>query len=178
MIYVALLRGVNVGGKNRVEMKRLKTAFEEAGFESVRTYINSGNVIFSTTRRAKATLESLIEDVIEKDAGFRVPVVVRDLKSMRAVVKAMPKSWANDGKTKCDVLFLWDDVNRPSVVKKLKYRPEIEDVKYVSGALIWRVDQKNATRSGLMRLAGTPLYKRMTIRNANTARKLLELMEE
>jgi uncharacterized protein (DUF1697 family) len=144
----------------------------------VRTYINSGNVIFSSSIRSRAKLAALIEDAIEQDVGFRVNVVVRDLKSMRAVVKAMPKTWTNDKTTKCDVMFLWDDVSRPSVVKKLQHKPELEDVRYVTGALIWRVDAKNVTRSGMMKLAGTPLYKRMTIRNANTTRKLLELMEE
>lgn len=62
-------------------------------------------------------------------------------------------------------------------MKQLRHKPEIEDVRYVPGALLWRVDASNVTRSGMMKLAGTPLYKKMTIRNCNTARKLLELME-
>ena len=177
MVYVALLRGINVGGKNKVEMKRLKAAFEEAGLESVRTYINSGNVIFETKIRGKARLVTLIEKKISETFGFQINVVVRDLKSMRAIVKAMPKTWVNDKTMKCDVMFLWDEVNRPSVMKQLRHKPEIEDVRYVPGALLWRVDAKNVTRSGMMKLAGTPLYKKMTIRNCNTARKLLELME-
>jgi uncharacterized protein (DUF1697 family) len=178
MVYVALLRGINVGGKNKVEMKQLKAVFEEAGMASVRTYINSGNVIFSSSSRSKARLATLFEDAIARHFGFKVEVVVRDIKSMRAVVKAIPSKWTNDHKMKCDVMFLWDDVNRPSVMKQLTIKPEMEDVKYESGALIWRVDRENVTKSGMMRLAGTPLYKRMTIRNCNTARKLLELMEE
>lgn len=107
MIYVALLRGINVGGKNKVEMKRLKAAFEEAGLESVRTYINSGNVIFETKIRGKARLVTLIEKAISETFGFQINVVVRDLKSMRAIVKAMPKTWVNDKTMKCDVMFLW-----------------------------------------------------------------------
>ncbi|MEA2432955.1 MAG: hypothetical protein QOG54_412 [Actinomycetota bacterium] len=177
MVYVALLRGINVGGKNRVEMKRLKTGFEDAGMTAVRTYINSGNVIFSSTIRSKARLVSLLEKTIAKDTGFHVDVLVRDLKSMRAVAKAMPAKWINSEVMKCDVLFLFDDVARPSVMNRLPIRPEIEDVKYASGAIIWRIDRKDATKSGLMKLVGTDLYKRMTIRNCNTVRKLLELME-
>ena len=177
MVYVALLRGVNVGGKNKVDMKQLKAAFEEAGMTSVRTYINSGNVIFSSSLRSRARLTKVLEEAIERAFGFRVEVLVRDLKSMRAVVKALPRTWVNDATTKCDVMFLWDEVARPSVVKELPIKAEIEDVKYVSGALLWRVDRNSVTRSGLMKLVGTPLYKRMTIRNCNTTRKLLELME-
>lgn len=177
MVYVALLRGVNVGGKNKVDMKQLKAAFEEAGMTSVRTYINSGNVIFSSSLRSRARLTKVLEEAIERAFGFRVEVLVRDLKSMRAVVKALPRTWVNDATTKCDVMFLWDEVARPSVVKELPIKAEIEDVKYVSGALLWRVDRNSVTRSGQMKLVGTPLYKRMTIRNCNTTRKLLELME-
>ena len=177
MVYVALLRGINVGGKNKVDMKQLKAAFEEAGMASVRTYINSGNVIFSSASRSRARLAEQLEDAIAGAFGFRVEVLVRDLKSMRAVGKALPKTWVNDATMKCDVMFLWGDIARASIVKELAIKPEIEEVKYVAGALIWRVDRKAVTRSGQMKLARTPLYKRMTIRNCNTARKLLELME-
>lgn len=178
MVYVALLRGINVGGKRKVDMKQLKAAFEEAGMASVRTYINSGNVIFSSSIRSRARLTVLLEETVAGCCGFKVAVLIRDLESMRAVVRALPKSWVNDTTMKCDVMFLWDDVATPSVVKELPIKPDIEDVKYESGALIWRLDRESVTRSGQMNLAGTPLYKRMTIRNCTTARKLLELMEQ
>ena len=177
MVYVALLRGINVGGKNKVEMKRLKAAFEEAGMTTVRTYINSGNVIFSSNSRSRAGLTEVLEKTIARTFGFKVDVLVRDLKNIRAVVKALPQTWVNDATMKCDVMFLWDEVARASVVKELSIKPEIEELKYVAGALIWRVDRKGVTRSGQMKLVRSPLYKRMTIRNCNTTRKLLELME-
>jgi uncharacterized protein (DUF1697 family) len=178
MVYLALLRGINVGGKNKVEMKQLKAVFEEAGMTSVKTFINSGNVIFSTKIRGRRRLAGLLEEGIAKRFGFKVDLLLRDLKSMRTVVNKMPAHWTNDKTMKCDVMFLWEDVARPSVLKQLKYKPEIEDVRYASGAVIWRVDRKNVTRSGMLKLIGTPIYKRMTIRNCNTTRKLLELMEE
>ncbi|MFN2525135.1 MAG: DUF1697 domain-containing protein [Actinomycetota bacterium] len=177
MVYLALLRGINVGGRNKVEMKALKAVFEKAGMSDVRTYINSGNVIFSSSARGKRRLAQVLERAIARHFGFNVDVLVRDLTSMRAVVKALPKDWKNDQTTRCYVMFLWDDVARPSVVKQLQIKPEIEDVRYASGALLWRVGQKDVTRSGMMRVAGMPLYKRMTIRNCNTTRNLLELME-
>jgi uncharacterized protein (DUF1697 family) len=177
IVYVALLRGINVGGKNKVEMRKLATVFEEAGMTSVRTYINSGNVIFSSPIRARSRLASVLEEAIAERFGFAIDVLVRDTKSMRAVVEAIPEHWTNDQTMRCDVMFLFGEIARPSVLKKLQFKPEMEDVRYASGAVIWRVDRKNVTRSGMMKLVGTPLYKQMTIRNCNTARKLLQLME-
>lgn len=145
--------------------------------KSVRTYINSGNVIFSSSIRSKRQLSALLENAIVETFALEIPVLIRDIKSIRAVVEALPASWVNDKTTKCDVMFLWEDIDRPSIVSDLMIKPGLDDVRYESGALIWRVDGDKVTRSGLMKLAGTPLYKRMTIRNCNTARKLLELME-
>src|SRR5688500_16302790 len=100
-------------------MKQLKVAFEEAGMTSVRTYINSGNVIFSSNSRSRARLTEVLEEAIARIFGFKVSILVRNLKSMREIVNALPKSWVNDDAMKCDVMFLWDDVARPSVVKEL-----------------------------------------------------------
>ena len=177
MVYVALLRGINVGGHNKVDMKQLKTVFEDLGMTSVRTYINSGNVIFSTAKRAKAQLAVQIEKAIARHFGFAVDVVVRDRATMKALVKAVPKTWTDDKTQRCYVMFLRDDVNRPSILKQLSIKPEMDEVRYASGAIIWRVDRKYLTRSGMMKLVSAPLYKRMTIRNINTTRKLVELME-
>lgn len=177
MRYVALLRGINVGGKNKVGMKQLKTVFEEAGMKSVRTYINSGNVIFDTTERGRTRLTERLEKAIARRFGFKVEVLLRDLNIMRALVKAIPRGWTDDATTRCYVMFLWDDVARPAVLKQVMFKPELDDVRYVAGAIVWRVDRKNITRSGMTRLTGTPLYKQMTIRSVNTTRKLLELME-
>lgn len=145
--------------------------------KSVKTYINTGNVIFSSTIRSRARLATLLEDAIAREFDLNIDVVVRDLKSIRAVVDAIPADWTNDQRMKCDVMFLFDDVARASILKEVPAKPEVDDVRYMSGALIWSVDRKNVTRSGMMKLAGTPLYKQMTIRNCNTARKLLQLME-
>jgi len=177
MRYVALLRGVNVGGNNRVDMKELKAAFERAGMEDVQTYINSGNVIFSSGIEDRAEATALLERVIVARFGFPVDVILRNLDAMRATVRALPAEWTNDDAMRCDVLFLWDDVDTPSVVDQLRLDEEIEDVRYVPGAVIRRVDRKDAPRSGLVKIVGTPLYRQMTIRNCNTTRRLLERME-
>ncbi len=178
MVYVALLRGINVGGKNKVDMKQLKSVFEDAGVTDVKTYINSGNVIFASKIRAKARLVGQIEAGIAKRFGFEVPVVLRNLEEMKALAKAIPSKWTTDQRMRCDVLFLWKEVDRSSVLKELKPDPKLEDLHYAAGALIWRIDRKDVNKSTLWRgIFGTPLYKKMSIRNCNTVRKLVALME-
>lgn len=177
MVYVALLRGINVGGKNMVEMKRLKTVFEDAGMASVRTYINSGNVVFSTRASSQVSLARKLEKAIAETFGFPVSLIVRDVDQMRAIARAIPADWSNDEQKKCDVLYLWDEIDDPSILKRLDLDPAIEEVRYVPGAVIRCVSRENAARSKLVKIVGTPIYQQMTIRNCNTARKLLELME-
>jgi len=176
MMYAALLRGVNVGGGGKIDMKELKTVFETAGMTSVKTYINSGNVIFATDVSDRARIAPVIEAAIEDRFGLAVPVLVRSVDEIRSVIEALPDHWANDQSTKCDVFFLWDEADLPSIMGQLDFDPEMEDVRYTPGAVIRRVDRRNASRSRLTRIVGTPLYRQMTVRNCNTARKLLELM--
>lgn len=178
MVYVALLRGINVGGGSKIDMKELRTVFEAAGMASPKTYINSGNVVFATDIRDHAKISELLEDAIEARFGFAVRVLVRNVDEIRSVVEALPPDWVDDQTTKCDVFFLWDEVDRPSILGQLDFDPEMEDVRHTPGAVIRRVDRKNASRSRLTRVVGTPLYEQMTIRNCNTARNLLGLMSE
>lgn len=177
MIYVALLRGINVGGKNKVEMRKLKSTFERAGMSDVTTYINSGNVVFKDNRRKPPTIISVLEKAIEKDLGLSIKVLIRDLPAIRKVIKALPDSWTNDTTMRCDVMFLWENFDRKSVLNELTIKPELEDVIYIPGAIVWRVDRSNVMKSRVPKMIGTDLYRGMTIRNCNTVRKLAELME-
>lgn len=176
MAYVALLRGVNVGGNNKIDMKELKVVFEAAGMTDVRTYINSGNVIFEADGTDRCELPHVLQEAIEARLGLAVRVLVRDAEEIGSVVEALPHDWVNDQTMKCDVFFLWNAVDRPSILEELDYDPTIDDVRYTPGAILRRVDRKNAAKSRLTRVVGTPLYEQMTIRNCNTTRKLLHLM--
>src|SRR5690242_10508394 len=134
--YVALLRGINVGGKAKVEMSRLKQAFERLGLQNVSTYINSGNVIFqSSDNPLKLVIK--IEKEIENDFGLQVPVVIRSLDELRAINKALPKSWLNNDKMRTDVMFLWEDVASPDILNQLTVRQGIDNVKYIDGTILW-----------------------------------------
>lgn len=177
MRYVALLRGINVGGVNKVSMADLKAAFEAAGMTAVRTYINSGNVIFSSALEGRTELTRLLRESVRDRGGVDVDVLLRDKGELRTIVEALPVDWRNDSSMKCDVVFLGDGMDAAAVLEELQPRPGIEDAFSVPGAVVWRVDRKDATRSRLTRIVGTPLYKQVTVRNCNTVRTLLELMD-
>lgn len=178
MTYVALLRGINVGGNNKIEMAKLKLVFEALDFSSVKTFIASGNVIFSADSQDSAALCKKIESAITKKFDIDVRVLLRDIKSIGKIVQALPGAWANDADMKCDVMFLWESIDNKSILKELPINPKIEDVKYVPGAVLWRIDRKDATKSRMFKIIGTKLYQEMTVRNCNTVRKLYALMKE
>lgn len=178
MKYVALLRGINVGGNNKVEMKRLKSTFEDLGYSAVSTYINSGNVFFETSDTKPDLLAHSIEKKLESTFGFIIPVVVKSKPEIIAINKALPNNWVNNNNDKADVMFLWDEVNKAEIIDQLPIRPDYDEARYVDGAILWHVERKNLTKTGLTKIIGTDLYKKMTIRNANTLRKLLERMQD
>lgn len=178
MRYVALIRGINVGGANQVSMAALARAFAAAGMSAVRTYINSGNVLFGTDLADRSRLAVLLQQAIQERTGTSTDVHLRDEEELAAVVAAIPAGWTNDAAMKCDVVFLPPDVDGAALLAELGPRPGIEDARHVRGAVVWRVDRKDATRSRLTRLVGTPLYARVTVRNCNTVRKLLALLRQ
>jgi len=159
-------------------MKELKAVFEASGMTSVRTYINSGNVVFSAPEQADTALAATLEAAIEARFGVAIPVLVRNIDEIRSVVDALPPDWVNDKITKCDVFFLFDELDDPSVVDELDYDPEVDDVRYTPGAILRRVDYAVAAKSRLTRIVGKAVYRKMTVRNCNTARKLLELLSD
>jgi uncharacterized protein (DUF1697 family) len=176
MIYVALLRGINVGGKARVEMPKLKAIFERLGHTDVVTYINSGNVIFTANATSPHQLSQAIEAAIEADFGFAVPVVLRSREQIKQICDRVPADWINDGQTmKTDVMFLWKKYDSPDAISYFKYKPEIEQLVYVGGALVWNITREYITRGSVIKMIGTDIYKHMTVRNINTVRKLSDL---
>jgi uncharacterized protein (DUF1697 family) len=175
MTYVALLRGINVGGNNLIAMSRLKETFERLKLKRVRTYINSGNVVFTTNRSSRARLTKDIEGAILDHFGVEVAVQLRTGDELRTLVGAIPDGWANDTATKCDVYFLWPAIDRRAVITEVPHDPEIEELRYLPGALVRRVDRKHQAKSPMTKIVGTSVYRQMTARNINTVRKLAEL---
>ena len=166
---------MNVGGKGIVSMAAIKEALVGLGLSDVRTYINSGNVIFSTQASDAVRLTSRIEKALEHDTGMAIKVLVMDHKALKRVVGAIPRNWVDDKTMRTYVLLLWKELDDRNILDRLPAKPGVDELKYTPGAVIWRVDRVNVTKSQMNRLVGTPLYKRITIRSANTMRKLDEL---
>ncbi len=173
MRYLALLRGINVGGNKIVRMADLKKAFENLGYADVSTYINSGNVIFTSLRKPNT---ATIEAALTKTFGFEIRIVIRDAKNIAHVAAALPDDWQNDVEQKTDILFLWDAFDSKKSLALIKVNDQIDTLCYVPGAILWHVQRKDYGKSGMHDFVGTPIYKNMTARNSNTLRKLASLL--
>ncbi len=174
MRYVALLRGINVGGNNKVSMVELKAQFVMLGFTDVRTYINSGNVIFSSSREpsAKKVCNTLIQHF-----GVPIDLLILNAEAVSQIANAIPSDWVNDDTYKADVCYLFNAVNTPDICEQIGYRADIETFIYVNHAVLMRISRSNQQKGSLLKIVGSPLYKQMTIRNVNTARKLAEMCQ-
>jgi uncharacterized protein (DUF1697 family) len=175
MTYVAFLRGVNVGGKGLVSMAAIKEALIALGLSDVRTYINSGNVIFSTRASDAQRLTVRIEKALEQHTGMAIKVLLMDHKTLKKLVDAIPRNWVDDKTMRTYVLLLWNELDDRTILDRLPIKPGVDELKYTPGAVVWRVDRENVGKSHMNRIVGTPLYKKITVRSANTMRKLNDL---
>ena len=175
MIYIALFRGINVGGNNKVDMRKLKSLLERMGFNDVTTYINSGNVIFKSSANNETELVLAIEQAIKDEYRLVLKVVVINHNHLNDICKEIPSDWVKNEEMRTDVMFLWEKYNNATVLGNIKLQP-VDSVKYVKGALLWNVRGKDYSQSGNMKLIGTDLYRHMTIRNVNTVRRLQDII--
>ncbi|VVB77867.1 Uncharacterised protein [uncultured archaeon] len=173
MKYIALLRGINVGGNKKVDMKTLKNTFESLGFTDVSTYINSGNIIFNPSKKLDK-LNEIIEKSLQKEFGFEIKVLIKTENEMKVIAKAIPKEWKNDSEQKSDVAYLFKDIDSKNTINELPIKKEFIDIRYVKGAIIWNVKRKDYNKSHINKIIGHKSYIFMTVRNINTARYLAE----
>jgi uncharacterized protein (DUF1697 family) len=176
--YVALLRGINVGGKTLIKMADLRTCAEELGLDDVSTFIASGNVLFESRERSAAKLETKIERAIEKRFELPVKVVVLDRAAYARIVKAIPKAWVGDETLRANVAFVRRGTNAKEVVRALQPDAAVEEVKAIDGAILWATKRDAVNRSVMRKLIGGAAYKELTVRNLNTTLKLQELMAD
>jgi uncharacterized protein (DUF1697 family) len=177
-IFVALLRGVNVGGKNMIRMSALKESFERMGFGDVTTYINSGNIIFKTQEGNARKLERSIEGMLSSEYELECKVVVRSLAEMADLVKSLPETWEGDERWKYNVIFLRHSIDFENILDGLTPGSDIEQIVYRPGTLLWSARISDLGRTSLHKLPSQKLFQEMTARNTNTTRKLYELMKK
>ena len=169
--YLALLRGINVGGKNKVDMAELREAFEEMGHTEVSTWINSGNVFFRAPRGKRDELAARTEKALTKRFGIDLKVVLVTRAQLDTIVEGAPKEFGSD-RYRCDVLFL----RKPLTVKKAMAAIDLKegvDQAWPGKGVVYfaRLDAK-ASSSRISKFAMEPEYQDTTIRSWSSTQKL------
>lgn len=177
MHQVLLLRGINIGPAKRVAMPALREVLTRAGFEDVRTYVQSGNVVLSSDREP-GELARECEGLIAERFGFPVDVVVRTRDELAEVVARDPLGDVASEPKRYQVTFLSAEPD-PEVVEGLSELAAESERVVAIGREIYAWHPEGVARSKLWtRLAGTGLGVTATSRNWNTVRKLLAMADE
>lgn len=178
--YVILLRGINVGGNSIVPMAKLKTYLEKLGFEDVKTYIASGNVIVrsdKTPAQIKAMVEKELHTLFKKGSPV-ITVTVLSHAQLKSIVQNKPKGFGDKPDTyHSDVIFLMEGTAKKAMAA-FSPNPDVDTVWPGKGAVYSQRLSAERTKSRLNKIMSTPFYKVMTIRTWNTATKLLAMMDE
>lgn len=177
--YVALLRGINVGGNNLIRMPALKACFEAHGFKDVVTYIQSGNVLFTAPAEPAARLAPRVEALLSATFGhYQASVVLRSDKELRAIVARAPAGFGKQPETyRYDVIFLKPPLTAAAAIKDVPVKPGVDVATAGTGVLYFSRLISKATQSRLGKVAAMPIYKSLTIRNWNTTSTLLRMMD-
>jgi uncharacterized protein (DUF1697 family) len=178
-LFLVLLRGINVGGKNKVPMAELRACLEDLGHEKVQTYIASGNVILESSKRAPALakeIERALPETFRLDSEL-IRVHVLTHAQLRAVVDGAPKGFGAKPDTyHSDAIFL---IGVPAEEARKAFDPRegVDEVWAGDGVVYSQRLSAQRTKSRLSKIAASPLYKQMTIRSWATTTKLLALMD-
>ena len=165
MKYVLLLRGINVGGRNKVSMADLKDAITGLGYENVITYINSGNIIFNSTENIGVVNDKISQ--ILNSYPFKINKVILTKQEYIEELKNLPSWWNNDFYRK-DVLFYSEDIDFSSIKERINNMPlNEENVYFGKRAIFWgKFNEKNYLKTAYHKyLIKASFYKAVTIRN-------------
>jgi uncharacterized protein (DUF1697 family) len=176
--YVALLRGINVGGNNLISMASLRDAFAAEGYGEVRTYIASGNVLFQSDE-GQPSLEDALEAMLLRRFGLESAVLVRSDRQLRSVVHKAPEGFGLEpGVYHSDAVFLKAPLTADRAMRVVKLREGVDQAWPGTGVIYFARLSIRRTQSKMSSIVGTPEYRLMTIRSWNTTTKLLDLIGE
>lgn len=178
--YIILLRGINVGGKNKVPMKDLKIALEKEGFSNVLTYIASGNIILDSRKapkKIKEEIENLLPKVFKLDSEL-IKVLVLTPQQLQKTIQQKPKNFGEfPEKYHSDVAFLID-VSSEKAINAFQIKEGVDTMWQGDGVIYFQRLSSERTKSKLNKIMSSSYYKSMTIRNWNTTTKVLELLKD
>lgn len=176
--YIALLRGINISGKNKIAMAELKAGFAEAGFTEVFTYLNSGNVVFSSDCHDEAVLADTIESMIRNRFALEIPVLVIRQQALKEMLNNAPDWWGEDNKEIYDnLIFMLPPLTYEKFYEEIgEPKAEYERVQQYREVIFWSFDRKNYQKTNWWsKTASSGVSDRLTIRTANTVRKIAEM---
>jgi uncharacterized protein (DUF1697 family) len=181
--YVVLLRGINVGGKNKLPMAKLKLFLEEEGFSNVTTFMQSGNVTLQSALGAKA-LGAKIENNLSKkfklDSSL-IKILALDYKTFQNVTADAPKEFGQDYQTYRYFVLFPIGMSTAKAMKEIEARSEIDTAWRGKTAIYYRMPSRtnrNKTKSYLNRIVEKPIYQFITMRSWDTLTKLLEILRK
>ncbi len=177
--HVALIRGINVGGKNPVPMAALRAGLEGADVARVRTYIQSGNVVLDAPGITADAVSALVERVLHESLGVQTPVMTVTAEALREVVAKAPAGYL-DGATEYhrDIVFLHHLLPGDQAWQVVRLREGVDEAWQGPGVIYFRRLSAQRTKSKLTAIIGTPEYKYMTIRNWRTTQALHAMLED
>ncbi len=179
MRFVALLRGVNVGGKSKLPMAALRQSLESADYNQVKTYIQSGNIIFESDNNDELAHTTHIEQTIKKDFDLSVPVVVINQARFEHIAANTPAGWGKDADRKYNYIFLRPPYDIDEVMAGIgQLNPDLESITNGDGVLYQSMSVSLLGRTTTGKLTSKPVYQRMTVRNHNTVQKLVALLAD
>ncbi|WP_062202512.1 DUF1697 domain-containing protein [Demequina salsinemoris] len=177
--HVVLIRGINVGGRNKVPMAALRSALTEAGLGGVRTYIQSGNVLVSAPGRSADNVGAVVGGVLRASFDVDTVSVTLDAATLRAAVDAAPVGFGSEPDVyHSDVAFLRPGIAMDDAVAAFSLRDGVDALWPGRGVVYFRRLSAQRTRSKLNAVMSTPLYKDMTIRNWRTTTTLAGMIDE
>jgi uncharacterized protein (DUF1697 family) len=176
--YLALLRGINVGGKAVIKMKDLKSCFESMGFSDVETLIQSGNILFKSDQRDSTKLTGMMEKALSQRFNYESRVLIITHQQLKKIVSEAPRGFGKEPENfRYDVIFIMEPLSPNEAMKNVSVKQGVDSVFKGGGALYFSRLISRAGQSHLTRIIAHPMYKNITIRNWNTTTKLLTLME-
>lgn len=177
--FVALLRGINVGGNNIIAKADLIDCFESLGFQNVMTYIQSGNILFRANTSSVKNVTSKIEKQLSIRFSYAARAVVMTRRQFDSAVEAAHSEWGHNSEYKHNALFTLGDTTSKNVLAQLPDpNAGIETVSTGPSVLFWSASTKDLSRTTMMKLAKTSMYKQLTVRNHNTVFKIRDLFDK
>ena len=174
--YVVFLRGVNVGGKNIIKMDELKKIFEELKFTEVKTYIQSGNIIFNDYEKDKTKLVKNIDKKLYKKLNTKVNIAILTFPEFKEIIDKKPKGFGDADEKKYDVIYLTEPLKANDALKEIKTREGVDEIFKGKNVLYISRKKESLAKSYLSKIIETPVYQNITIRNWNTTKKIYDLM--